>query len=568
MHRALPSLAAFVVLASSASAAQKTTLDQTLTGDGAAAYSTLTTGPGWARVVRDDLAGAGSARAGERRSLLYFAQLSDFQLADEESPARVEFLDVDGTPFTAAWRPQEALEPFIVDRVVRAVNAFGVSPLADSTGEHAQLAFTLTTGDSADSMQRNEVKWVVRLLEGGPLDPNSGADGTTPRYTGVQDYDDYLEDGYFYDPDQPQGRHAAWPRYPGLMDRAQRLFDAAGLDAPSYVTFGNHDGLVQGNAMANAGYEAIATGPLKVMGPVPLEELTPSFLQTTPTQVVQVPADPDRQYVDHAQYRALHATGHQADAHGFGYIEPAEAAASNGAADYYAFRPKPGFTFISLDTVSEAGIPGPSANGNIDDPQFRWLTRKITEAEARGDLIVVFGHHPIRSLNVRLADELALPCLLNDLHGHGINPGCDRDPRSSRPIHVGAELQALLLAHPHVVAYVAGHTHEHKITAFKRAGGGGFWGIETASETDWPVQSRLLEIMDNEDGTLSIFGTLIDHLGPVATPPSGTSAGAFAPGVLAAIGRTFSFNDFQLGGGTGIGLPTDRNVELLVPDPR
>ena len=35
-----------------------------------------------------------------RKSLLYFGQLSDFQLADEESPARVEFIDTG--PFGAA----------------------------------------------------------------------------------------------------------------------------------------------------------------------------------------------------------------------------------------------------------------------------------------------------------------------------------------------------------------------------------------------------------------------------------------------------------------------------------
>ena len=167
-----------------------------------------------------------------------------------------------------------------------------------------------------------------------------------------------------------------------------------------------------------------------------------------------------------------------------------------------------------------------------------------------------------------MPDEAAGACTIDDLHGHDINPGCDNDPRDSRPIHLGADLQALLLAHSHVVAYVAGHTHEHKVTPFARTGGGGFWGIETSSEIDWPIQSRLIELMDNRDGTISIFGTLIDHGGSISTPPAGTPAAALSPATLASIGRELAFNDPQNGGGTGIGTPGDRNVELLLPDPR
>ena len=150
-------------------------------------------------------------------------------------------------------------------------------------------------------------------------------------------------------------------------------------------------------------------------------------------------------------------------------------------------------------------------------------------------------------------------------------PGCDLDPRTSKPLRFGADLQKLLLAHPHVVAYVAGHTHENRITAVKRAGGtgGGFWEIETASEIDWPIQSRLIELMDNRDGTLSIFGTLIDHGASVATPPAGTSAAGFGPDALAALGREFAYNDPQVGVEDGAeGRPQDRNVELLLDDPR
>jgi hypothetical protein len=75
--------------------------------------------------------------------------------------------------------------------------------------------------------------------------------------------------------------------------------------------------------------------------------------------------------------------------------------------------------------------------------------------------------------------------------------------------------------------------------------------------------------MDNRDGTLSIFGTLIDHGASLATPPSGTPAGAFDSETLAAIGRELSYNDPQAGVEEGAeGRPQDRNVELLLPDPR
>ena len=75
-----------------------TTAHATIGGDAAAPYSRLKLLPGWKRVVRDDLALPRSGRLARRRSLLYFAQLTDFQLADEESPARAEVLDIDGTP--------------------------------------------------------------------------------------------------------------------------------------------------------------------------------------------------------------------------------------------------------------------------------------------------------------------------------------------------------------------------------------------------------------------------------------------------------------------------------------
>jgi hypothetical protein len=318
---------------------------------------------------------------------------------------------------------------------------------------------------------------------------------------------------------------------------------------------------VQGSIHALQALDDIARGCVKPLSLSGLGGL--NALLTSPARSIVVPPDPARGIADRPTYKALHATGRQADAHGFAHVDRAELAASKGAATYYAFSPKPGLRLIAINTVAEGDFL--NSNGNVDAPQLGWLRRELDAAESRDELVIVFGHHPIRSLTNPAPDEDAGDCALRAVTG----PGCDLDPRGSRPIALGPDLQTLLEAHPHVVAYVAGHTHENRVTAFKRPGGGGFWAIETASEIDWPIQSRLLEVMDNRDGSLSIFGTLIDHGAAIATPAPGTPAAGFGPGVLAAIARELAYNDPQAGIEDGAeGAPRDRNVELLIGDPR
>ncbi|MFL5907326.1 MAG: hypothetical protein ACJ75Z_06990, partial [Solirubrobacterales bacterium] len=155
------------------------TVQQRIVPVGTGDFRFLGLGPGEGYVVRNDLgAPADSKRAKKRRSLAYFGQLSDFQLADEESPARVEFLDPpNGTqfPFDAAWRPWEAMEPQIDDAAIRQLNSFiPASPVPQGNNSRRRMDFTIDTGDSADSQQLNETDWVRKLLEGGALDPNSG----------------------------------------------------------------------------------------------------------------------------------------------------------------------------------------------------------------------------------------------------------------------------------------------------------------------------------------------------------------------------------------------------------
>jgi hypothetical protein len=308
-----------------------------------------------------------------------------------------------------------------------------------------------------------------------------------------------------------------------------------------------------------------------------LSALNPSGLQSlllnSPGSVALVPPDPDRQYVSKQQYKRVFLDGSQPDGHGFAYVDPAELAASNGAAGYYSWSPVPGFRFIALDTVSEGGVIGPSADGNIDDPQFQWLKTQLADATAKGQLIVLFSHHAIPSLTAAVPDEAAPPCSSADSHGHDTNPGCDLDPRDSRPIHLGPDLQDLLFQYPNAIAWIAGHSHVNSVDPYPNPSGkGGFWSIRVAAEADWPQQGRLIEFFDNGDGTLSIFGTIVDNAS-AATAPAPGSAASFDPSQLASVGRTLAYNDTQTGARActpdpcGEGQADDRNVELLVGVP-
>ena len=98
---------------------------------------------------------------------------------------------------------------------------------------------------------------------------------------------------------------------------------------------------------------------------------------------------------------------------------------------------------------------------------------------------------------------------------------------------------------------------------------GGFWQVTTASHIDWPQQSRLLDVVDNQDGSLSIWGTILDHDAP-ANPGSGVGSSTKQ---LASISRELAYNDPDADNGEdghpdARGGEGDRNVELVVRDPR
>jgi metallophosphoesterase (TIGR03767 family) len=589
-----------------------TTLDETIQVQGGyganpGKFVPLVPGKGEPYIVRGDLTRAKPNRVKKRRSLAFFGQITDPQVADEMSPARVELLDPASGEVSAAFRPQEALGVHSFDETIRNLNANRTSPVKQGNGKRAKMGFAITTGDLPDNSQRNETQWFVSILDGGRVDPYSGKpvsatnpcpgatdaelaqigdDVTNRRYVGIQDFGIWPastpaeRQSGFWDPDQPSaggGKYAEFPRYPGLLDRAQQPFTAAGLDVPWYSSRGNHDGLVQGNAPASSAiFKSIVTGCLKILPSAAFDPASvagesgteifakvgqPAFAAGLLGGAVRVPPDPDRAFVSKPEYRSLQGTADHD--HGFGLTDPSELKASDDTAMYYAWSPRPGLRMISLDTVAEGG----GAAGNVDNPQFQWLKRELAQAQRKDQLIIVYSHHTLETMNNPTPDEAA-GC------SNPLEAGCDGDPRNSRPLHLGLtgrdSVGALLKATPNVIAYVNGHMHHNAVRAFKGAHGHGFWQINTAAHIDFPEQSRQIELMDNRDGTLSLFGTILDTASPVEAPAPGPAAG-FTDAQLGSLARLLAANDPQtkdVTSGGGPGAPDARNVELLIKDPR
>ena len=153
-------------------------------------------------------------------------------------------------------------------------------------------------------------------------------------------------------------------------------------------------------------------------------------------------------------------------------------------------------------------------------------------------------------------------------------PGCDRDPRKSTPLHRGLagkkSISALFAANPNVIAYVSGHTHANRVDFFKGGKGRGFWEINTASHIDWPEQSRD-DRGHGQQGRHAVAVRDAAGLGGARRRARrrAPARSAMTPAQLASLGRTLSFNDPQREGLEGSGgrrearPAADRNVELL-----
>ncbi len=445
----------------------------------------------------------------------------------------------DHDAWASAFHPQDPLSPHTTAAMVQAFSDARYSPL---TG--APMGAAVVTGDSADMHSHLELRWYIDLMDGVAVDPATAG----PEYEGVQAWSDAL---WAYRPSDPRGGafgEYGFPRLPTLLaDAIAHPVTSPGLPAPWYAVYGNHDTLLLGTF-----------------------ELSPSCTRwrwgrgrRTRSRPRHPASSADTPRAEARSSRRSMRSASRSDA-------PASApsprtlpgASSSNASSWpstsrRSLRPVPSGTASRSATstpVRRGGRPisapacgrsvstranavaGP--DGALPDVQFQWLRAELERAQAEQKLVLVLSHHNSLTLE----------------------NGAQR-PGQEQILHHAEEVIDLLVQYPVAIAWLNGHTHLNQILAHRGPSGGGFWEITTASCIDFPQQQQVVEIVDNRDGTLSLFTTVLDHASPAVPGTSGRS------GDLASRAREFAANDWAEHPTMRRGSPLDRNTELLLPAP-
>jgi metallophosphoesterase (TIGR03767 family) len=490
-----------------------------------------------------------------RRSITHFGHLTDLHVLDPASPGRLEFAQrlyrsttLELSLILPSYRPQEFLQLRAAEAMMGTLSSAPASPI---TGSGVQ--FLLCTGDLIDNAQSNELIQGLRLFEGGSAVAWQGG----PEDEGVASAR-WPDTAYWHPGRRGDEYKRRWgfPTYEDLLAEAVQPIELQGTSLPWLSAHGNHDALVLGTAVPNADYEDILIGTEKgTLLPrafnlkrhldlfIRYPEL---FISGCPT--IQVRPDARRHTVDRHEYLRAHleASG-LPKGHGFTENNVRESHC------YFVSDHVDGLRLIVLDTVNAGG----HYRGSIGERQFAWLEERLEEVHS------CFWSEAGRPVTTPNQDRVVVIC-----SHHGIatltNDLADAELESDLPRVLGPRVEALLHRFPNTVLWVNGHTHRNRVRPRPDPSGRtpGFWEVTTSSLIDWPCQSRLIEIVGNGDGTLSIVSTMVDHDAP-ADPRE-------ADGVLrlAAIHRELAANDPHAGFASGKhGETSDRNVELVIPSP-
>lgn len=527
-------------------------------------YQRLARGPALETLVREDLCTRGRAVSRRRIGLATFGHLTDAHVLDAANPGRLSFLwqyfdFADGYPSSGRFRPQDLLTVHVLDATVRKLNAVRFGPI----GQRA-IDCLVTTGDLTNTFAVSELSAAVGVFKGGSVTSHPAA-----AYRGVQDHSPAPRElsksiwhpepeNTLISPDDWKALHG-YPTVPGFLTAAIKPVTAQGSAFPWYIGVGNHD--EAGRSPSDPiSPKAAFVDTLRIGDRLPIR-LPPGMDTTDFWKDVNgsnggerrrlIKAMPSRT-VSASKLRRPFTKAEFMDALPAGETKVQFGSGPDSeATPYYTFDLSPQVVGIMLNTASPDG----STVAVLDAAQADWLEEqlkgasaksydskgKLTASTAQDRLIVLFSHHPLSTF--------------------------DKEEQSSdggRPPLNRSALLELLSRYPNVVAWLNGHRHKHKVTPHQaKYEYGGFWEITTASLIDYPQQSRIVELMDNGDGTLSIAATLVDH----STPESVRHDGEQTAQSLAALSLELAMNRPGLDRAEMSGGIKDQNVDLILNKP-
>lgn len=463
-------------------------------------------GPGMPAVKRLDLMPAGYTdnTAVNAAKLVSFFTITDAHIQDKESPVSLIYFGYKGGNW-GNYSPVMLTTTQILDATVQTANALNKKDPHD---------FLLYLGDAANATQYNELRWLIDVLDGKQINPDSGAK------------------------DDP---------IPGPDNDYQDPYQAAGLDKsiPWYATIGNHDHFFIGQVPLTDALSVQYTGPNIInLGNVKTDPLGfnshgfymgsingrtaygdiigvgPQANFATPPQVLA--ADPNRHGLTRNQWigEFLKSSTNPAG-HGF-----TQSNQDSGFA-CYSFEPKADLPIkvIMLDDTQSDNDPniGGYSHGSLDQARYEWLVYQLDQGQAENKLMIIGSHVPI-----------------------GVAPAGAPDGWWSGAYVSEQDLIAKLHQYPNLILWVAGHRHINVITPMPSPDSShpelGFWEVETASLKDYPQNFRSIDILRNSDNTLSIRAIDVDP--------------AVKDGSIAATSRFYAIATHQLFNTPPPGLPT------------
>lgn len=303
---------------------------------------------------------------------------------------------------------------------------------------------------------------------------------------------------------------------PGPDNDAKDRFAPVGLDVPWRWVTGNHDILRQGTFAILDKTEPV--GESSVGGTRDYSQPGAPIVKGT------VPADPARAFIEEPdQVAAVAADG---DGHGV------DAGAVELGRAFYTFDvPNTPLRFFVMSTATVTG----SSKGLVRPGDIETIYAPLLDqALADGKWVIVTSHHRSGSLS----------------NGAEFGIGMEFEDALTSEQWVD-----FLGGYDNVIMHLAAHTHRLMVESMQPTGGHPYWEMVTPSLNDFPSQMRVIEVWDQDNGSLSIRARAFD----MRTDDD----------PIAEHGRTLGVVDFTSGwegDGRGTG-PDQRNVELWIPAP-